>query len=133
MPARIRVCGQSYSAALPFADGVVRNPIWAEIQRPEIEEKSGYDVKAAMHALGLLYECQEMLSAGTITWPRPEREFLIRVRTGKYSREKVLSMAQKLFADCQEAAKSFWLPDKVDRLALSRLLTTSYRTAGEAR
>jgi uncharacterized protein len=152
-----------------FADGVVRNPTWAEIaaekriflarlfvrqflgladdqlkrmtgrkgrgkkgQRPEIEEKFGYDVKAAMHTLRRLYECQELLSAGTITLPRPEGEFLIRVRTGKYSMERVLSMAQKLFADCEEAAKSSWLPDKVDRLAISRLLATSYRTAWEA-
>ncbi len=74
-------------------------------QRPEIEEKFGYDVKAAMHTLRLLYECREIVSQGTITLPRPEREFLIRVRTGKHSMEKVLAMAQKLFAECEEAAE----------------------------
>src|SRR5690349_18486322 len=57
-------------------------------QRPEIEEKYGYDVKAAMHTLRLLYECKEIVSDGVITLPRPERDFLIRVRTGKYSIEK---------------------------------------------
>ena len=75
-------------------------------QRPEIEEKYGYDVKAAMHTLRLLYECKELLSEGTITLPRPERDFLIRVRTGKYSMEKVVAMAQKLFAECEEAAEA---------------------------
>jgi len=98
-------------------------------QRPEIEAKYGYDVKAAMHTLRLLYECKELLSEGTITLPRPERDFLIRVRTGKYSMEKVVAMAEKLFADCEAAAKSSSLPEKVDRVAVSRLLTDSYRKA----
>jgi uncharacterized protein len=101
-------------------------------QRPEIEAKFGYDVKAAMHTLRLLNECKELLSEGTITLPRPERDFLIRVRTGKYSMDKVVAMAQKLFAECEDAAKSSPLPERVDRAAISRLLTDSYRKAWDA-
>ena len=101
-------------------------------QRPEIEAKFGYDVKAAMHTLRLLNECKELLSEGTITLPRPEQDFLIRVRTGKYSMDKVVAMAQKLFAECEEAAKSSPLPERVDRSAISRLLTDSYRKAWDA-
>jgi uncharacterized protein len=101
-------------------------------QRPEIEKEYGYDVKAGMHTLRLLYECKELLSKGTITLPRPERDFLIRVRTGKLSIDKVIAMAQKLFAECEEAAKSSPLPDRVDRAAISRLLTNSYRKAWDA-
>jgi predicted nucleotidyltransferase len=101
-------------------------------QRPEIEEKYGYDVKAAMHTLRLLYECKELLLDGTITMPRPERDLLIRVRTGKYSMDKVIAMAQKLFAECEEAAKCSSLPDRVDRTKVSRLLTDSYRKAWDS-
>ncbi|HEY6371815.1 MAG TPA: nucleotidyltransferase domain-containing protein [Candidatus Sulfotelmatobacter sp.] len=101
-------------------------------QRPEIEAKFGYDVKAAMHTLRLLNECKELLSEGTITLPRPEQDFLIRVRTGKYSMDKVVAMAQKLFAECEEAAVSSPLPERVDRSAISRLLTDSYRKAWDA-
>jgi uncharacterized protein len=101
-------------------------------QRPELEEKYGYDVKAGMHTLRLLYECKELLSEGVITLPRPERDFLIRVRTGKYSMEKVVAMAQKLFAECEEAAESSSLPERVDRSAISRVLTDSYRNAWDA-
>jgi uncharacterized protein len=96
-------------------------------QRPEIEEKYGYDVKAGMHTLRLLYECKEILSQGNITLPRPERDFLIRVRTGKYSMEKVLAFAGKLFAECEDAARISSLPEKIDRSAVSRLLADSYR------
>ncbi len=98
-------------------------------QRPELEENYGYDVKAGMHVLRLLYECQELVTTGKITLPRPERDVLIRVRTGKYSMDKVLAMAQKQFADCGEAAKTSFLPEKIDRRAVSKLLAESYRAA----
>jgi uncharacterized protein len=98
-------------------------------QRPEIEVKYGYDVKAAMHTLRLLYECKELVSQGVITLPRPERDFLIRVRTGRYSIDKVLAMAQKLFSECEEAARVSPLPERVDRAAVSRLLADCYREA----
>jgi len=101
-------------------------------QRPEIEKKYGYDVKAAMHTLRLLHECKELVSEGSITLPRPERDLLIRVRTGKYSMEKVLTMAQKLFAECEEAAQASSLPEKVDRTAVSRLVADSYLNAWNA-
>jgi uncharacterized protein len=101
-------------------------------QRPEIEAKFGYDVKAAMHTLRLLYECKELMSEGTITLPRPERDFLIRVRTGRYSMDKVVAMAQKLFAECEEAAEASPLPERVDRTAISLVLANAYRRGWDA-
>lgn len=59
--------------------------------------------------------------------PRPERDFLIKVRTGKYSIEKVLAMAKELFAECEEVAKASTLPERVDHKAVSRLITIGYR------
>jgi predicted nucleotidyltransferase len=95
-------------------------------QRPEFEKKFGYDVKAAMHTLRLLYECKELVSEGRITLPRPERDLLIRVRTGKYSLDKVLVFAKELFAACDDATKKSVLPDRVDRAAVSRLVSAAY-------
>jgi predicted nucleotidyltransferase len=101
-------------------------------QRPEIEQKYGYDVKAAMHTLRLLYECNELLAEHTITLPRPERDFLIKVRTGKYSVERVLAMAEELFAECEETSKASTLAERVDRKAVSRLITAGYRKMWDA-
>jgi len=95
-------------------------------QRPEIEAKFGYDVKAAMHTLRLLYECRELMSEGRITLPRPERGFLIKVRTGKFSMEKVLEKASELSQECEKAAEVSMLPEKVDRRAVSELITHWY-------
>lgn len=102
-------------------------------QRPELEEKYGYDVKAGMHVLRLLFECQELVSTGKITLPRPERDLLIRARTGKYSMRRILDMAHKKFAECEEAARNSSLPEKVDRDAVSRLLAKAYRKAWASR
>lgn len=98
-------------------------------QRPELEEIFGYDVKAAMHALRLLGECKELIAEGRITLPRPERELLIRVRTGQYSMEKVRSMAQEQFAECEDAAIRSPLPEEIDRTAISQLIISSYKKA----
>jgi predicted nucleotidyltransferase len=100
-------------------------------QRPEIEVEFGYDVKAAMHTLRLLYECKELVSSGTITLPRPERDFLVRVRTGSFSMEKVIAMAKELMAECEASEKNCVLREGVDRLAVSMLVADCYRRAWE--
>ena len=96
-------------------------------QRPEIEAKYGYDVKAAMHTLRLLYECKELVSEKTITLPRPEKDFLVRVRTGQYPLAEVLATAEKLTVECEQVAQRSTLPERVDRAAVSRLVADCYR------
>jgi predicted nucleotidyltransferase len=100
-------------------------------QRPEIETEFGYDAKAAMHTLRLLYECEELVSSGTITLPRPERDFLVRVRTGSLSMEKVIAMAKELMAECEASEKNCVLPEGVDRFAVSMPVADCYRRAWE--
>ena len=95
-------------------------------QRPELEQKFGYDVKAAMHAIRLLNECKEILLSGKITLPRPECDLLIRVRTGRYSLDRVTDMANRLFAECEAAEKKSPLPNRIDRKAVSEVLTQCY-------
>jgi|ERR1700722_10306121 predicted nucleotidyltransferase len=96
--------------------------------RPEIEVKYGYDVKAAMHTLRLLYECKELVSTGDLTFPRPERKFLIRVRTGQFSIPEVLKFAAELTAECQQLAeRASVLPAKIDTEAVSKLIAECYR------
>jgi len=57
-------------------------------QRPELEQVYGYDVKAGMHTVRLLNEYLELMRDGRITLPRPERELLIKIRTGKWSLDR---------------------------------------------
>ena len=101
-------------------------------QRSELEQKYGYDVKAAMHGTRLLYECKELMSTGEVTLPRPERDLLIQIRTGRYSLEKVLNMANQLFTECEQAAERSALPERVDRKAVSEVLAECYLRSWQA-
>lgn len=58
----------------------------AKGQRHEYIGRFGYDSKAAMHCLRLYYECIELMSQGRITLPRPEKDLLIEVRSGLWTR-----------------------------------------------
>jgi|ERR1700680_232785 len=98
-------------------------------QRPEIEAKFGYDVKAAMHTIRLLYECKELVQSANITLPRPERDLLVRVRTGKYPIDKVVEMAYALSEECKDAGTTSPLQERADHPAVSKLLARCYRRA----
>jgi uncharacterized protein len=91
-------------------------------QRPEYIGKYGYDTKAAMHGLRLLYEGLELMKEERITLPRPEKELLIRVRTGAWRLERVLAEAQRLFKELEDSVLTSALPERVDRVAISRLV-----------
>jgi uncharacterized protein len=95
-------------------------------QRPELEQCYGYDVKAAMHTLRLLYECEELLAEGKLTLPRPERDLLIEVRTGGWQRERFLQAADEMFERCKRAEKRSRLPAEVDRGEVSRIIAKTY-------
>ncbi len=91
-------------------------------QRPEYIGKYGYDTKAAMHGLRLLYECLELMTHRRITLPRPEKDLLIEVRSGAWTFEHVLAHAKGLFQEVEEAVAGSSLPDKVDRDVVSALV-----------
>ena len=95
-------------------------------QRPEYIGKYGYDTKAAMHGLRLLYECKELMQHGRITLPRPEKDLLIEVRSGSWTFEKVLRHAQHLFKEVEDSVIQSPLPEKADRSAISRLVAETH-------
>ena len=67
------------------------------------------------------------MRSGTITLPRPEKELLVTIRTGKYgSLERVLNLANTLFTELQGAEAKSELREKVDRLQSSRLVSDTY-------
>jgi len=97
-------------------------------QRPEIIEKSGYDTKAAMHTLRLLYEGIELMKEHWVTLPRPagERELLLEVRRGQWSEDRVIRHANRLLGIIQEASEASKLPDTVDRTKVCELVSQIY-------
>jgi len=80
-----------------------------------------------MHVIRLLKEGIELMRSGTITLPRPEKDLLITIRTGNHgSLERVLSLANTLFHELEEAEAESGLPEKVDRTRISALVSETY-------
>lgn len=96
-------------------------------QRHEFIGEHGYDIKAAMHVIRLLNEGIELMRSGTITLPRPEKDLLIAIRSGKDgSLERVLTLARSLFTELEEAEAASPLPETVDKSKISKLVTNIY-------
>ena len=95
-------------------------------QRPELEEKFGYDVKAAMHVIRLLGEGIEYMSTGRITYPRPDKALLIDIRLGKFGKDEIADTAGHMFDDLKDAVAQSPLPEKVDRDKVSALVVETY-------
>jgi hypothetical protein len=93
----------------------------------------GYDTKAAMHGLRLLYECIELMLHGRITLPRPEKDLLIEVRSRDWTLEKVLQHAKDLTREAELAIASSPLPEQVDRAAISELVAQVHMEFWSAR
>ena len=99
----------------------------AKGRRPEYECIHGYDSKAAMHCLRLYYECIELMQAGRITLPRPERDLLIQVRQGHYTREQFENTAAALHRQAEASAIASSLPPKVDPHRISELIANVHQ------
>ena len=95
--------------------------------RPELNEKYGYDTKAAMHIFRLLGEGTELMQTGHITLPRPEKDILIDIRKGGMgSLNQVKAQAEEGFKILEEARRRSKLPSDVDRPAISKLISDTY-------
>lgn len=122
---------QAASQFRGFADAQVRRlqgiGTGKKGQRHELIGEHGYDIKAAMHVIRLLNEGIELMRSGVITLPRPERDLLITIRTGKYgSLERVLDLAKSLFLELDKAQNKSKLPEDVDRAEISKLVSGTY-------
>jgi len=97
-------------------------------QRPDLIERYGFDVKFAMHYVRLLGECRELLREHKLTLPRPERELLIAIRTGKYSQDEVFELGNELAHECEQLLEKSELPDNVNVQFLSQQIAEAYQS-----
>jgi predicted nucleotidyltransferase len=112
---------------LGFADDQMKRLLGQKgqknIQRAALEEEHGYDTKYAMHVIRLYGEAKELMESGRITLPRPNREELIEIRKGKYRLGQIQEMGRQLESEALATQATSPLPEKVDRDAVSRLIS----------
>lgn len=92
-------------------------------QRTEVISEFGYDTKAAMHMLRVLEEGRELMDTGKITLPRPNAEWLKRVRNGEFDLDEIEHMYDNRLAALHAARENSRLPAEVDRAYISSTIT----------
>ena len=97
------------------------------VNRAELEEKYGYDTKYAMHVIRLYGEAKELMETGRITLPRPNKAELIDIRKGKFALSEIKDWGAQLEAEAVASAERSPLPEKIDREAISELITEVQR------
>jgi hypothetical protein len=63
-----------------------------------------------------------------VTLPRPEKELLIAIRTGKYTQDQVFELGHDLTRECQQLLEDSDLPDGVDINLLSHWIAEAYQS-----
>lgn len=82
--------------------------------RRKLFEKYGFDTKAAYHSVRLLSQGIELLTAGRLTFPRPEAPLLIQIRKGEKTLDEVMIILANLGIQLDEAYAKSTLPERPD-------------------
>lgn len=78
------------------------------------QTNQGVDWKALMHAVRVCQEAIELCKTGHITFPRPERETLLKIRQGALAYQEVALMIEDGLIQLTEAKEKSTLPEAPD-------------------
>lgn len=91
------------------------------VKRAELEAKFHYDSKHAMHLVRLLLMCKEILAEGKVIVKRPDAKFLLSIRHGEWSYERLIAWTEEQEDLVTELYNKSSLPDEPDRNRLDIL------------
>jgi hypothetical protein len=75
----------------------------------------GYDAKNMMHTIRLLQVAKEILQQGSLQVRRPNRDQLLSIKAGDFQYDELLTMANGLMKEIEEAAQQSSLPALPDQ------------------
>lgn len=84
------------------------------VGRQDLVEEYGYDTKFAYHAVRLILGATEILETHDYHSYRPEREWLIEIRKGKYTMDELFEIFEKLDTKLKETYEKSTLRSKPD-------------------
>jgi predicted nucleotidyltransferase len=76
------------------------------------ETNEGVDWKAMHHAMRCCYEAIELLDTHNITFPLPNKEYLLSIKKGQLEYKVVAAQLEEMMAEVERAAKRTTLPDE---------------------
>ncbi len=100
---------------------------WVELRNDErfatnAQHGRGYDSKNLLHTFRLLEMAGEIAKEGVLHIRRPNREFLLRIRSGTFDYDDVVTRAEEKLAEVLTAFEDSHLPDEPDRKVANALL-----------
>jgi len=84
-----------------------RNPA-----RAKLEANFGFDTKHFLHLARLMTEAKELMTTNKITFPRPDREYLLAIKNGLYTYEQAMEKFEKINDEMEEIYNNSILPKK---------------------
>lgn len=96
--------------------------------RPDLEEKYGYDTKYAMHMLRLGFQGVELMTTGRIQMPMEDlaRDFLMKIRRGGVDINTVLTKTGELEQELKDLKTTSHLPEYPNRDAIDLWMRELY-------
>lgn len=125
----LEVCNRKvpYHATVKYAKQVYQRIFDEYGQRAlKAEKNEGVDWKALSHAVRVNAEAVELLKTGNITFPRPERELLLKIKLGQMDYTDVAEIITAGLEELQDAQAVSFLPDKPDQEWAERFIYDVY-------
>lgn len=113
----IEVCGKSFGKTTSRKLWIdpLQSLIKAYGDRAESAMMSdGKDLKAMYHAVRISNQCIELLQTGSVTFPRPNKDFLMDIRSGKVTYDEVAKAIDTNSEEIQKLLVTTTLPLKPD-------------------
>lgn len=126
----LSVCGKKVSLNASLKTAV---DLWEQLLERQIEANRraetghGIDWKALSHAVRVGRQAVELFESGDITFPRPERGLLLRIKNGELAYEHVAEEIESLLDEVCAAAERSILPDGPDRAWINDFVVDAYR------
>ncbi|TJZ51824.1 nucleotidyltransferase [Sphingobacterium olei] len=89
-----------------------------------LKHGQGYDAKNMMHTIRLLELAKEILLDGILSVRRPNREYLLKIKSGYYSYDDLCRQSERLMKEIDVLSKSCTLPERPDSRKLAQLLVS---------
>jgi len=125
----LEVCGRKVSdhMTLKHARDIYQKVFDAYGQRAlAAEQNQGVDWKALMHAVRVIGEAEELLTTGTITFPRPDAPLLLQVRKGELPYKQVAELIEEGVERVEKLGETSSLREEPDREAAEELVLRVY-------
>lgn len=125
----LQVCRKYYPLKAPIK--LIRTQIQGKFdeygKRALMAEKNeGIDWKALSHAVRVNSQGIELLNTGRITFPRPDKDLLLQIKTGKHAYKDVEEVILEGFQKLEEAKEKSTLRDKPDLEWIDNFVYNTY-------